>query len=149
MRKQGPGKTLQPTALINEAWLRLVKHESARIEDRSHFYALAARIMRQILVDAARASGAEKRGAGARMPFEEGLHAAQGGEVWEFLALHLALEKLEEYNARLAKAVELKFFGGLQLEEIATELRISLATVKRDLALGEAWLRRALTEKAS
>ena len=136
---------MQPTALINEAYLRLVRQESAGLQDRSHFYTLAARMMRHILVDAARAYHAEKRGSGRKVQLDDELQLAAGSQSWDFLALHEALEKLQGHNVRTAQAVELRYFSGLQLEEIAEALGISLATVKRDLALGEAWLRRALT----
>lgn len=144
LRRQRSDHTLQPTALIHEAYLRLVRQEAASFQDRSHFYALAARMMRQILVDAARARLSEKRGSGNQVPLDERLAIAGSREGLDFLAVHEALEKLQAHNARMAQAVELRYFGGLKLEEIAETLSISLATVKRDLALGEAWLRRAL-----
>jgi RNA polymerase sigma-70 factor (ECF subfamily) len=136
--------TLQPTALINEAWLRLARPDSASLEDRSHFYGVAARVMRQILVDAARARQAYKRDAGNQVTLDERLAFTDPNGNCDFLALHEALEKLEMQNARTAQVVELRYFGGLKLEEVASHLSISLATVKRDQALGEAWLRRAL-----
>jgi RNA polymerase sigma factor (TIGR02999 family) len=144
MRQQRPGHTLQPTALINEAYLRLVRQENASLRDRSHFYTLAARMMRQILVDSARAHNAEKRGSGNKVPLDERMDLGDGKLAMNFMAVHEALEKLHSHNARMAEAVELRYFGGLQLDEIAEALSISTATVKRDLALGEAWLRRAL-----
>lgn len=144
LRRQRPDHTLQPTALIHEAYLRLVRQEQANIQDRTHFFTLAARMMRQILVDAARARHAEKRGSGNKVQLDERMELGDGGRAWDFLAVHEALEKLNDYNPRLAQGVELRYFGGLQLDEIAEGLSISLATVKRDLALGEAWLRRAL-----
>lgn len=136
--------TLQPTALINEAWLRLVKQDNASLEDRSHFYGVAARIMRQILVDAARARQAGKRGSGNKVPLDDEIVLPNSGGNMNFLALHEALEKFAEIDRRAAEVIELRYFGGLQLEEIAQHLSISLATVKRDQALAEAWLRRAL-----
>ena len=146
LRRQRPNHTLQPTALINEAYVRLVKQEVASLQDRSHFYALAARTMRHVLLDAARAYHAEKRGAANRVPFTERIEIDAGDRVVDFLAVHEALEKLGDHNPRIAQAVELRYFGGLQLDEIAAALSIALATVKRDLTLGEAWLRRALAE---
>ena len=145
LRRQRPDHTLQPTALINEAYLRLVRQESANIQDRSHFYTLAARMMRQILVDAARAHHAEKRGSGNKVQLDDKLEIANGDRSCDFLALHEALEKLHGHNGRMAQAVELRYFGGLQHEEISEALAVSPATVKRDLSLGEAWLRRALS----
>jgi RNA polymerase sigma factor (TIGR02999 family) len=144
LRRERENFTLQPTALIHEAYLRLVRQDIATLEDRSHFYGVAARMMRQILVDSARARGAAKRGGGNKITLDEGVAAAGTGEDWDFLALHDALEKLGSQHPRTAQVVELRYFGGLQLEEIAVHLSISLATVKRDQAIGEAWLRRAL-----
>jgi len=146
LRRQRPDHTLQPTALVHEAYLRLVRQESADIHDRSHFYALAARMMRQILVDGARAVQAEKRGSGKKVQLDEKLEIGSRDEAVDLLSVHEALEKLAGHNGRMAQAVELRYFGGLQLDEIAATLDISLATVKRDLALGEAWLRRALAD---
>jgi RNA polymerase sigma-70 factor, ECF subfamily len=148
LRRQRPDHTLQPTALIHEAYLRLIRQESADLRDRVHFYALAARMMRQILVDNARAIQAEKRGSGNKLPLDEKIQVAASGPAEDLLAVHEALQKLEEYNPRLAQAVELRYFGGLQLEEIGATLDVSLATVKRDLALGHAWLQRALARVA-
>ena len=144
LRRQRPDHTLQPTALINEAYMRLVKQDTATIQDRSHFYALAARMMRQILVDAARAYRTEKRGSGNKVQLDERIEIGESDRAVDFLAVHEALEKLHGHNARLAQVVELRYFGGLQLDEIAATLSMGLATVKRDLAFGQAWLRRAL-----
>ena len=144
LRRQRGDHTLQPTALINEAYLRLVKQDAATIRDRVHFYTLAAKMMRQILVDAARAHLAEKRGSNNKVQFDDKIDIAVASQNMNFLAVHEALEKLHAHNGRLAQAVEMRYFGGLQLEEIAEAQSISLATVKRDLTLGEAWLRRAL-----
>jgi RNA polymerase sigma-70 factor, ECF subfamily len=144
LRRQRPDHTLQPTALIHEAYLRLVRQESADIQDRSHFYALAARMMRQILVDGARAVHAEKRGSGNKVQLDERVELGGSDRTLDLIAIHEALEKLSTHNNRLAQSVELRYFGGLQLDEIAAALGISLATVKRDLTLAEAFLRRAL-----
>jgi RNA polymerase sigma factor (TIGR02999 family) len=144
LRRERENYTLQPTALINEAYLRLVRQESASLEDRSHFYGVAARVMRQILVDSARSRRAAKRGSGNKVALDERIALADSEGHTDFLALHEALDQLGKQSARTAQVVELRYFGGLQLEEIATHLSISLATVKRDQALGEAWLRRAL-----
>jgi RNA polymerase sigma factor (TIGR02999 family) len=144
LRRQRGDHTLQPTALINEAYLRLVKQETANFDDRSHFYALAARLMRHILVDAARSRNAVKRGPGQFVQLDTSGMGIRDSAM-DLLAVHEALEKLGTHNERLARAVELRYFGGLQLEEIGGALEVSLATVKRDLALGEAWLRRALS----
>jgi RNA polymerase sigma-70 factor, ECF subfamily len=144
LRRERENNTLQPTALINEAWLRLVKQDGASPQDRSHFYGVAARVMRQILVDAARTRRAAKRGAGNKVTLDERIELSNSRGDYDFLALHEALDMLAKQNPRTAQVVELRYFGGLQLEEIADHLSISLATVKRDQALGEAWLRRAL-----
>ena len=145
LRRQRPDHTLQPTALINEAYMRLVKQNEATIRDRSHFYALAARMMRQILLNASRDNRAEKRGSGNKVQLDEKMDISGTEQNMDFLALHEALEKLEIHNRRMAQVVELRYFGGLQLDEIAEALSIGLATVKRDLTLGQGWLRRALS----
>jgi RNA polymerase sigma factor (TIGR02999 family) len=144
LRRQRPDHTLQPTALIHEAYLRMVRQDAAGLQDRAHFYALAARMMRQILVDGARALQTEKRGSGNKVQLDNRIDVGARDHALDLLAVHEALDRLDGHNPRLAQAVELRYFAGLQLEEIAGALGISLATVKRDLALGEAWLRRAL-----
>lgn len=149
LRRQRHDHTLQPTALINEAYLRLVRQDTADIQDRSHFYALAARMMRQILVDGARSLNAEKRGSGKKVQLDERIDVPSRDFSMELLAVHQALEKLSSRNERMAQAVELRYFGGLQLEEIASTLDISLATVKRDITMAEAWLRRALADASA
>ena len=150
LSRQRPGHTLQPTALVNEAYIRLIRQDVANLQDRSHFYALAARMMRQILHAAARARNAEKRGEGNQVPLEdEGrLQIGERDRAMDFLAVHEAIEKLHASSPRSAQAIELRYFGGLQLEEIALELGVSLATAKRDIMFGEAWLRRALATEA-
>lgn len=144
LRREHQNNTLQPTALIHEAYLRLVNQDVASMEDRSHFYGVAARLMRQILVDAARARLASKRNAGQRLTLDERVEIKDDNRRIEFLALNEALGKLAEHSARTAEIVELRYFGGLRLEEIAAHLSISLATVKRNLKLGELWLREVL-----
>lgn len=144
LRRQRPNHTLQPTALINEAYLKLVNQQSANFGDRAHFYAAAAQIMRRILVDQARSHQAEKRGSGNVIQADAELAVSVQDRSIDVITIHQALEKLAEHNERIAKALELRYFGGLQLDETAAALSVSLATLKRDLALGEAWLRRAL-----
>jgi len=144
LARQRHNHTLQPTALIHEAYLRLVKQDAATIQDRSHFYSLAARMMRQILVDAARVTQAQKRGSGTPVQFDERIELGAEDRTDDFFAIHEALAKLELRDHRAAQTVELRYFGGMQLDEIAEAMGSSLATVKRDLALGQAWLRRAL-----
>jgi RNA polymerase sigma-70 factor, ECF subfamily len=146
MRGSRPDHTLQPTALINEAYLRMVKQEGANYEDRSHFFALAASMMRGILVDYARARATDKRGGGGKIQLDENMDLSDGGAS-EFLVVHEALEKLKELEPRKAAVIELRFFGGLTFEEIAEAQGVSLVTAKRDSAYAEAWLRRALSGK--
>jgi RNA polymerase sigma factor (TIGR02999 family) len=149
IRRERDGHTLQPTALIHEAYLRMVRQEEANLQDRTHFYTLAARMMRQILVDAARARQAQKRGEGASVVQIDGARGvADPANAFDILTLKDALDKLRVQDERKAQVVELRFFGGLLLDEIAAALEISAATVKRDLAMGEAWLRRALAHGA-
>jgi len=137
--------TLQPTALVNEAYLRLVARQLPEFSDRTHFFALSARIMRQVLVDSARSRHAAKRGDGARVPFEESLAVGGAeGSREDILALHGALDRLAATDERRARIVELRYFGGMELAEIAEAVGVSLATVKRDIALGEGWLRRTM-----
>jgi RNA polymerase sigma factor (TIGR02999 family) len=146
LRRERPGHTLQPTALVNEAYLRLVGQQSPPDwESRSHFVAIAANHMRQILVDHARRHRAAKRGAGVTlMPLDDAGAASDPPSV-DLLALDEALSKLAEVDARKARAMELKFFGGLQMAEIAAVLDVSVKTVEKDVRLGAAWLRSALS----
>lgn len=143
MRRERPEHTLQPTALIHEAYVRLVDQRLPAFNSRTHFYGVAAQIMRQVLVDFARARRADKRGAGLQAPLEAALHLSQEPST-DLLALHEALERLAAFDARKARVIELKYFGGLTREEVAEALDLTVPTVKRDLALGEAWLRREL-----
>ena len=138
LRKERQGHTLQPTALVNEAYLRLVDQKSPNWQNRSHFFGVAARLMRQILVDHARRKNADKR-AGLSVPLEEAVSFQQecGSEL---IALDLGLRALEKFDARKCKTVELRYFGGLSLEEIARTLDVSPITVRRDLRMAEAWL---------
>ncbi|MGA2132298.1 MAG: ECF-type sigma factor [Bryobacteraceae bacterium] len=144
MRQERPGVTLQPTALIHEAYMQLVAQNLPDFQNRAHFFGVAARIMRQILISSARRRCAQKRGGGNRveMPDDVPIPMAQSEEL---LAVDEALLHLAAQDERKAKVVELKYFGGLGRDEIAEVLGLTLATVKRDIALGEAWLRRALS----
>ena len=145
MRRERAGHTLQTTALIHEAYLRLIDARRVRLEDRTHFFSLAARLMRQILVDFARARGYQKRGGGARqISLDEAM--AIGPELDEDLvALDEALSALAVVDTRKAQVVELRFFGGLTEGETAAALDVSLETVKRDWRLAKAWLRARLS----
>ncbi len=140
LRHERPGHTLQATALVNEVYLRLAGHSNIDWKDRAHFFAIAAKNMRRILVDYARQRGADKRGGGdIALPLDEGLtiSAEQSSLVTEIDA---ALERLEQLSPRQAKVVELRFFTGLKEEEIAEIVGISARTVKRDWTLARAWL---------
>jgi RNA polymerase sigma-70 factor (ECF subfamily) len=140
MRAERVNHTLQPTALVNEAYLRLADASGSLWKDRAHFLAAAAHIMRHILVDHARSHGAGKRGAGAvQVTFDENLMQSPGHTI-DILALHDALERLTKLDARQGRIVELHFFGGLSFEEIASVLELSERTVKRDWAMARIWL---------
>ena len=146
LRRERPGHTLQPTALVNEAFMRLAGQAGRQDwESRSHFVAIAANHMRQILVDHARRHNAAKRGAGMTMIALEDAQAATDPRSVDLLALDEAMAKLSAVDARKARALELKFFGGLEMAEIADVLGISVKTVEKDVRLGAAWLRSALS----
>lgn len=146
LRRERAGHTLQPTALVNEAYVRLMG-QGARQDwgSRSHFAAIAAQHMRQILVDYARRHRAAKRGSGVTLVSLDEAPAASGPKSADLLALDEALEKLAAIDGRKARAMELKFFGGLEMAEIARVLQISIKTVEKDVRLGAAWLRSALS----
>lgn len=135
--------TLQPTALVNEAWMRFADNGAAA-QNRSHFIALAAGVMKEVLIDHARKKLAAKRGGGELLFDLEGAPEASTEGPEQVLELCDLLEKLRELDPRQARLVELKVFGGLGFEEVATELGVSLATVKRDWLLVRAWLVREL-----
>jgi RNA polymerase sigma-70 factor, ECF subfamily len=144
LRRERPGQTLQPTGLVHEAYLRLMKDRPDRWQNRAHFCAIAAHSMRQILIERARARGAIKRGgAQPRVTLDEAL-VAGGEQSIDILALDHALEKLAALDAEQARLVELRFFGGLTVEETADEMGISPATVKRHWSIARAWLAREL-----
>ena len=145
LRRGRPNQSLQPTALINEAYLRLLDpSQHVEFENRAHFFGIAARVMRLILVDHARAHRAAKRGgAAAAVTLHDGL-AATPGRAPDVLEVHEALDRLAEVDERKARTIEMRYFGGMDREEVAAALGVTLATVKRDLRLGEAWLRRFL-----
>jgi RNA polymerase sigma factor (TIGR02999 family) len=140
MEGQRPNHTLQTTALVNEAYLRLADQRKPNFTNRSHFFAVAAKAMRQILVDYARAQQRQKRGAGAaKVELDEAALIApeQTGAI---LDLNDALERLATLDSRAARAVELRYFGGLKQDEIAEVLKISIVTVRRDWVFAKAWL---------
>jgi RNA polymerase sigma-70 factor, ECF subfamily len=138
LRRERLGHTLQPTALVHEAYLRLVDQSSPNWENRAHFYGIAARLMRQILVDHARRKQAGKR-VGLKVPLEQAVSFRED-RVEDLMALDAGLIALEKIDPRKCKAVELRYFGGLSMEELAQALDVSAETVRRDLRMAEAWL---------
>ena len=155
LRREGKGHTLQPTALVHEAWLRLAGQEHARWESRTQFLAVAAQVMRRVLVDHARTRHAQKRGGGARQVTlgdaeQDGaaqLAAADGSslDAVDVLALDDALTRLAAFDPKKARLVELRYFVGLSIPEAAEALGVSQATVGREWAVARAWLRRELS----
>jgi len=147
MRRESSEHTLQATALVHEAYLRLVDQRRAVWRGRAHFFGVAAQVMRRILVDHARERHAAKRGGGVRQLTLGGADAAgpDAGQGVDVLALHEALERLAALDSDQARIVELRYFGGLSIEETAEALDVSPATVKREWAVARAWLRRELS----
>jgi RNA polymerase sigma-70 factor, ECF subfamily len=144
MLRERRGHTLQTTALVNEAFVRLADARRVSWQDRAHFLGISARLMRRVLIDHARARGYRKRGGGAqRVTLDEGLVASPDPGL-DVLALDRALEALAKVDARKSKVVELRFFGGLSVEETAEVLHLSSDTVKRDWRLAKLWLLREL-----
>jgi RNA polymerase sigma-70 factor, ECF subfamily len=146
LRRERPDHTLQPTALVHEAYLRLAHESDERWESRAHFLAVAATAMRHVLVDHARGRNAQKRGSGEqRLPLED-VHGAvpSPGQEIDFLALDVALSRLGELDSRQARLVELRFFGGLTVEEAAAVVGVSPRTVKREWQVARAWLKREM-----
>jgi RNA polymerase sigma factor (TIGR02999 family) len=141
--------TLQSTALVNEAFLRLNGADPVRLNNRGHFIAIASRLMRQILVDYARSRGARKRDGGCRVTVEDLGELPSGEENVPVVALDQALDALTKVDERQARIVEMKFFGGLSAAEIAAVLDISLATVERKWATARIWLRREMKRSTS
>lgn len=145
MRSEGPDHTFSPTDLVSEAFLRLAG-ANVDWQDRAHFFAVAARTMRQILVDHARAKSAQKRGGRARaVTLDEQMIAGERPE--EVLALDDALTALAGVDERKAKVIELRYFAGMEHKEIAAALNVHVNTIARDLRLGEAWIHRHLLEE--
>jgi RNA polymerase sigma factor (TIGR02999 family) len=147
LRRERSGHTLQPTALVNEAWLRLVRQDRPDFENRKCFFALAAQVMRHVLVDYARAARTHKRDAGARVAVPNAVPASDT-DLEQFLALDQALEQLAQASPRQAKIIEMRYFGGLNGDEIAELLSVSAATISRDQAAAEAWLGRVVSGAA-
>lgn len=146
MRRERPGHTLQASALVNEAYLRLIEVKEVQWQNRAHFFAMASRLMRRILVDAARAKRYKKRDAGGpRVSLDEAL-AVAGPASQDFVALDDALSALDALDPRKCQVVEMRFFGGMSVEETAAALHLSVGTIKRDWRLSRAWLARELAE---
>jgi RNA polymerase sigma factor (TIGR02999 family) len=144
LRRETPGHTLQTTALVHEAYLRLVDQRQARWQNRAQFFGVAAQLMRRILVDHARQRQAAKRGGSAiQVPLDEGAVAGPESDV-DLVALDDALTRLAALDPQQARVVELRYFTGLGIEEAAEALGISPATVKREWAMARAWLKREL-----
>jgi len=144
MAAERPDHTLQPTALVNEAYLRLVNLKQMQWQDRAHFFAMAARLMRRILVDVARSRGYQKRGGGAQqVTFTQALEIAEDQPA-DVVALDDALEALAHVDERKSRVVELRFFAGLGIEETAEVLSVSRETAKRDWKFAKMWLLRHL-----
>jgi RNA polymerase sigma-70 factor (ECF subfamily) len=142
--RRRPSQTLQPTALVNEAWLRLIgQPQLPQWESRAHFFGVAARLMRLVLVDYARMHHAAKRQGGRTITLQESIPLSPTRPP-DVLEVHEALDQLEKVDERKARVIELRYFGGMEREEIAAALDLTVPTVKRDLRLAEAWLRRFL-----
>ena len=147
MAGQRPGHSLQTTALVNEAYLRLVGFGQVRWQDRAHFLGVSAQLMRRILVDSARSRGSLKRGGGGqKVTFDEGLVVSLEREE-DFIRLDDALRELAEFDERKSQVVELRFFGGLGVKETAEVLQVSAGTVMRDWKLTKLWLLQKLSEE--
>lgn len=145
MKRERPAHTLQTSALLNEAYLRLVDQKDIQWQDRAHFFGIAARLMRQVLVDYARTRRYAKRGGDAhRVSLDEAMIVSKERAA-AVVALDEALKGLAEIDPRQSQIVELRFFGGLSIEETAEVLAVSPGTVMRDWTLAKAWLRRAIT----
>jgi RNA polymerase sigma factor (TIGR02999 family) len=143
LQRERRDHSLPPTGLVHEAYLKLVDQRRVQWQNRTHFFAIAAHVMRRILVDHARSNLAQKRGAGHRVPFDDIELGFEPPGV-NVAALDLALQRLSNTYPRQGQLVELKFFGGLTVEEVAAVLKVSPITVKRDWALAKAWLNREL-----
>ena|SRR5687767_6568724 len=145
LRRERPGHTLQPTALVHEAFLRLIDQSHVNWQNRAHFFGAASRLMRQILINHAEARRAAKRGGGAeRVSLEDIDHSTPKQDI-DLIALDEALRRLERLDPQQGRIVEMRYFSGLTVEEIAEAIGVSPATVKRDWSVARAWLRRELS----
>jgi len=149
MARENPGHTLQATALVNEIYVRMVDVRGVSWRDRAHFFAVSSRLIRQILIDAARSRNAQKRGGQSpHVPIDESLLVSEEPPA-DLIALDDALTALAAFDHRKSQVVELRFFGGLEIEETAEVLGVSPETVKRDWKLAKAWLRRQLAQRSN
>ena len=146
LRRERPGHTLQPTALVHEAYLRLIDQQHASWQNRTHFFGIAAQMMRRILVDHARLRQAGKRGDGAYQLSLDQAEEVASQQAVELLALDVALNELAAFSPAQSRIVELRFFGGLTIAETSTLLGVSHATVEREWSVARAWLRRELSK---
>lgn len=146
MGRERPGHTLQTSALVNEAYVRLIDWKNVQWQSRAHFFAVSAQLMRRILVDFARTRGYAKRGGGALAVSLDEAAFVSGDKGADIVALDEALRSLAELDARQSRVVELRFFGGLSVEETAEVLKVSAGTVRRDWSLARAWLHRELSK---
>ena len=146
LRQERPDHTLQATALVHEVYLKLIDTKAVRWENRAHFFAVTAQVMRHILVDLARQRRAQKRGGGQKVAFDETLGVPEDSGTVNLVALDEALDRLAAVDARQGRIIELRYFGGLSTEETAEVLGISSRTVKREWRMARAWLHRELRE---
>lgn len=140
MRGERQGHTLQTSALVNEAYLRLMGEHGIDWKNRAHFFGVSAQIMRRILVDHARSRDAQKRGGDAEKVSLENAFVYSDEQSWQVVAVHEALNKLSQWDGRQSQIVEMRFFGGLSVEETAEAMALSPTTVKREFQLAKAWL---------
>jgi RNA polymerase sigma factor (TIGR02999 family) len=150
LRRERSNHTLQSTALVHEAFMRLVHQQDVQWRNRAHFYAIAARMIRRILVDYARSAHAGKRGSGAiKLALDEAMAVPQSGTDIDLLGLNDALDRLAEMDERQGKIVELRFFAGLSIEETSEVMSLSPASIKREWQTARAWLFREMTRTPS
>ena len=146
LQQERPDHTLQATALVHEAYLKLIDAKSVAWRNRAHFFAVAARVMRHILVDMARQRRAQKRGSGQKLPLEEAISLPGEQEDVNLVALDEALDKLADIDPEQSRIIELRYFGGLSTEETAEALGVSPTTIKREWRVARAWLKREIRE---
>jgi RNA polymerase sigma factor (TIGR02999 family) len=148
LQGENPGHTLESTALVHEAYVRLAERNPLQLQNREHFFAVASHLMRQILVDYARRKRRAKRGGGHKLTLDEAVFLSQGVPDMDLVALDGALNELSHLDTQQSRIVELRFFGGLSIAQTARVLAISPATVKREWAVARLWLHREMSRKA-